>query len=124
MVLILEPGRARLEHAEALHKHVGVAVDEDVGDRGILEERLKRAKAQELVQYVADELFSLRVVKRVILLCEFFGDNVTNLILNLLTRHLLERLEINEVEKALMKLDLEVGVQVPFRERSGVSQCD
>jgi hypothetical protein len=48
-----------LEQAGALDEDVVVAVDQNVGDRAVLEQGLERPKAQKLVQDVVDQLRAL-----------------------------------------------------------------
>ena len=75
---------ARFEHAVALDEHLIVAVDQDVGDRRILEQRLERPEAEQLVEHVADELLALGLVERLVLLRELLGDDVADFGLDLL----------------------------------------
>ena len=101
-----------------------MAVDQDVGDRRILEQRLERPEAEQLVEHVADQLLALGMVERVVLLGQLFGDDVADFSLDLLARHLLERLQVDEVEQPLVKLDLELGMLVALGERTGVADGD
>ena len=101
-----------------------MAVDQDVGDRRVLEQRLERAEAEQLVEDVADQLLALGMVERVVLLGQLLGDDVADFGLDLLARHLVERLQVDEVEQPLVKLDLELGVLVALGERAGVADRD
>src|SRR5205085_10768821 len=76
------------------------------------------------VEHVADQLLALGMVERVILLGELLGDDVADFLLDLRTRHLVERLEVDEVEQALVELDLEVGMLVALGERAGIANRD
>ena len=116
MPLILEPDTGPLEYAVALNEHLLVAVDQDVGDRRVLQQWLERAQAQQLVQNVADQALALGIVERLILLRQLFVDDVADFRLDLLARHLVERLEVDDVEQALVKLDLEIGMLVALGE--------
>ena len=100
VLLVLEPHGARLEHSEAFDEDAVVAVDQDIGDRWILEQRLERTKAEEFVEDVADELLALGLVERLVLLCELLGDDVADFGLDLLARHLFERLQVDERRSA------------------------
>ena len=115
---------ARLEHAVALDEHAVVAVDQDVGDRRVLEQRLERAEAEQLVEDVGDQLLALGMVERVILLRQLLGDDVADFRLDLLARHLFERLKVDEVEQTLVKLDLELGMLVALGEGAGIADRD
>ncbi len=98
-----------------------MAVDEDIGDGRVLEQRLERPEAEELVEHVADQLLALGVIERVILLAQLLRNDVANLGFDLLTRHLVERREVDEIEQPLMKLDLELGMLVTLGEGSGIA---
>ena len=56
-----------------------------------------------------------------VLLAELLGDDIADLGLDLLARHLVERRQIDEVEQPLVKLDLEVGLGVALLEGAGVA---
>ncbi len=71
MTLVLEMNGGLLELAEPLHKTFLVGVDQDVGDRRILEQRLDRAEADHLVDEVFDKGLHLALIER-----DLFGANV------------------------------------------------
>ena len=108
----LKRARGPLEPALPLDEDVGMAVDQDVGDRRVLEQRLERAEAEQLVEHVLGQLLALGEVQRCALLGELLRDQVAHLGLDLLARQVLERREIDEVEQAVVQLDLEVGVAI------------
>ena len=83
-----------------------------------------RPEAEQFVEDVADERLSLSVVQRVVLLRQLLVDDVPDLGLDLLARHLVECLQVDEVEQALVKLELEIGPRVAVRERTGVADRD
>ena len=64
MALVLELHRGRLEHAVLLDEDLLVAVDQDVGDRRVLEQGLERAQAQHLVEQLLDQEVELLGVER------------------------------------------------------------
>ncbi len=119
--LVLEAHRRRLEHAVALDEHAVVAVDQDVGDRRVLEQRLERPEAEQFVEHVVDQLLALGMVERVVLLGQLLEDDVADFVLDLLARHGFERGQVDEVEQALVQLDLEVGVQLVLGEGAGIA---
>ncbi len=121
MILVLEADRRLLELAEALDIDLLVAVDQYVGDRIVLEQRLDRAEAEHLVQHVVDQLLALRMVEGVALLVELLEDDVADLLLDLSSRHFLERRQVDEAEQPLVKLDLQFGVQVIGSEGAGIA---
>jgi len=59
------------------------AVDQDVGDRAVLEQRLERAEAEQFVEDVVGQLAALGGVERVALLGQLLLDDVADLILDL-----------------------------------------
>jgi len=83
-----------------------MAIHQDVGDGWVLEQGLERTEAKQLIEHVSDELLALAVIERMVLLRQLLGDDVADLLLDLLARHLVERLKVDEIEKALVKLDL------------------
>src|SRR5829696_7834830 len=124
MALVLEPDVRWLEDAVALDEHLRISVYQDIRDRRILQERLDWPKAQQLVEDVADEGLPLLVVERLVLLRQFLVDDISDFRLDLLTRHLVECLQIDDVQQPLVKLDLEIGMCVPVGERSRVPDRD
>ena len=101
-----------------------MSVDQNIGDRRVLQERLDRPEAQQLVEDVADESLALLVVERLVLLRQFLVDDIADFSLDLLAGHLVECLQIDDVQQPLVKLDLEIGVRVPVGERSRVADGD
>ena len=124
MPLVLEPDVRWLEDAVALDEHLRISVDQDIGDRRVLQERLDRPQAQQLVEDVANERLALLVVERLVLLRQFLVDDIADFGLDLLARHLVECLQIDDVQQPLVKLDLEIGMRVPVGERSRVADRD
>ena len=57
--VVLEDDAGFLEHAVALDEHLVVAVDEDVRDVAVLEQRLERSEAEQLVEDVDDQVLAL-----------------------------------------------------------------
>ena len=78
MPLVLEADRAFLEHAITLDEHLVVSIDQNVGDRRVLEQRLQRPETEKLVQHVVHQLLALGVVQRVVLLGQFLGDDIAD----------------------------------------------
>ena len=64
MLLVLEAHAAGLEHAAALDIDAFVAVDQDVADGRVLEQRLERPEAGHLVEDLGDEVVELLGVER------------------------------------------------------------
>ena len=110
------------DHAIALDKDLLRAVDQDVGDGWVLEQRLKRPKAQQLVEHVGDQLLALDEIERMILLGQLLADDVADFGLDLRVRHLVERGQVDQVEQPLVKLDLEVGLRVALGKCTGIAK--
>ena len=71
MLLILEAHRKRFEDAAALHIDAFVAVDEDIVDAFVLEQRFERAEARHLVEDFRDEIGKFLRIE-----CQPFGHHV------------------------------------------------
>ena len=76
MRLVLEAHAARLEHAGALDVDAFVAVDQDVVDGRVLEQRLERAEPGHLVENLGDEVVELLLVERQALDQDVLGDQL------------------------------------------------
>ena len=72
--LVLEAHRRRLEHAGALDVDAFVAVDQDVVDGRVLQQRLDRPEAGHLVDDLVDEVLELLRVERDALGQHVLGD--------------------------------------------------
>ncbi len=94
MAFILEADRRLLEHAVSLDEHAVMAVDQNVGDRRVFQQRLDRPKAQQFVEHVIDQLLALGMVERVPLLVEFLEDDVADFVRDLRARHFFQRLRL------------------------------
>jgi len=64
MAVVAERSAHLLQQSAFFHKHVVLAVHQDVGDLGIAQQRLQRPEAEYLVQQVGLDLFLLVVVQR------------------------------------------------------------
>ena len=64
----------RLQHAAALHVDLVGGVDQDVGDGVVLEQRLERAQAEDLVEDFLGDAVALHGTERNAL----FGDDLLN----------------------------------------------
>jgi hypothetical protein len=85
------------------------AVDEDVGDRRVAEERLDRPQPGDLVDDLLDDLLALRGRQRRVLGAEELGDRLANLDGELpLVGDLLERLEVEPIDETTVHVQLEL----------------
>ena len=108
MALALEAHRRRLEDAVPLHEHLPVRVDQDVGDRRILEQRLQRAQAQDLVEQLLDQETELLGVERRALGREQLIDDRGDLAPQVRLGDLLDGSQVQLLEQALVQARLEV----------------
>ena len=74
----------------ALDEDLRRVVDQDVGDRRVLEQRLERAEAEQLVEHVVDERLALDEAERhaLVLAVEQVLDDRADLRLGVRARHL------------------------------------
>jgi len=79
MPLVLEPDRTRLEHTETLEEYFIAPVDENISDRWVLEKWFQWAQSEKFVEDVPNELLALGIVQGVVLLAQFFANDVPNL---------------------------------------------
>ncbi len=117
MRLVLEQRRHRLEHAAALDEDVLVAVDQDVGDRRVLEQGLERAETRHLVHDLGDEEVELPGVEGEALGDDPLRDDAVDLAAQLVGRQLLERGEVELLDQAPVQAHL--GVEELLVRRGG-----
>src|SRR5215212_6939721 len=106
MRLVLEQRRHRLEHAATLDEDVLVAVDQDVGDRRVLEQGLERAETRHLVHDLGDEEVELPGVEGEALGDDPLRDDAVDLAAQLVGRQLLERGEVELLDQAPVQAHL------------------
>ena len=108
--VVAEAAVGPVQLARALHVDVLVVVDQDVGDRRVVQQRFQRAVAEHLVLDVDDELFFLPHVERDLFLREDALDESAELALE---RFLVERRRSGEIENlddALVDASLELVI--------------
>jgi hypothetical protein len=101
--------RRRGEAPVALDEDLLVGIDQNVGDRVVLQERLERPEPEEFVEDFVDQLVALAQVERPVFLDQQLADHLADLPAKLLGRHLVDDRKIEHVEQALVQRDLEVG---------------
>ena len=114
----------------ALDVHVLRAVDENVGDRVVAEQRLDRAESGDLVDDLLDDLFALDLAERRRLGAQELDDGVADLLNeNRLVLDRLERLEVQPLDEPAVQVDLELldraqsrGLEL-VRERAAAARC-
>ena len=104
--LVLEAHGRPLQLAEALDVDPLVRVDQDVGDRGVLQEGLDGPEARELVHDLVDELAELARVERDTLGQNVVGDELVHLLAQLRSRCSLDVGEIELVDQLAVQRHL------------------
>ena len=115
VAVVAEADRRQLQLAEALDVAGGVAVDHDVGDGRVGEQRLQRPEAGDLVEQLLDHLLALDPVQRQIAQREELVQDQPQLVAQLLARQLFDRLQIDLLDQLLVKLVLQLVVRVGVR---------
>ena len=110
MCVVVEDDVGQLELAAALDIHLPITVDEDVGDRGIGEQRLERTQSQHFVLDVPDEAAPLDIVDDDVFGFEQPLDQVPELLLQALRREIFHRLQVDLIQKRLVDVSLELGI--------------
>src|SRR5688572_13678426 len=103
----------RCRHADELAVPLDVdlvsAVDEDVADRGIAEQRLDGPEADDLVDDLLDDLLALVLTQRRLLRAQELDDGGADLPRQLrLVLHLLQRFEVEPLDQPPVEIDLEL----------------
>ena len=110
MRVVFELDRRAVEFAAALHIDQLRRGDQDVGDGGILQQRLERSKAENFVQDLLDDPVLFHQAER----CAFFGDEScdggTHFGLKAVRRQRGHCLEIDSVEQFFMNREFELEV--------------
>jgi hypothetical protein len=96
-----------------LHVHRVRAVDEDVGDVGVLHQRLERAEPKRLVEHLADQPFALLPAQQVgAALADLIGDPA-DFLPQLILAQGAERRQVHPHDQAVMQLRLEPAQLLP-----------
>ena len=108
--VVAEPDGGLLELARSLHVHLLGAVDEDVADRRVAEQRLDRPQAEHLVPDVAQEAVALVLGECDSLLGEDPLGGRHHLLAVLLLGHVVALGEVEDVEEPVVNAGLELLV--------------
>src|SRR5581483_3758331 len=100
VLLVLETNGQRLQHAAALHVDAFMTVDQDIADRRVLEQRLKRAETRHFVEYLGNEFVELLRIKREPLDQHVLRDQLLNVIADLLFGQLFKRRKVDLLDQA------------------------
>src|SRR4030095_9959057 len=109
MLVVAEDDIGLLDAAFALDEDLRRLVDQDVGDRRVLEQRLERPEAEELSEDVADQRLALAESERnaLVLAVEEILDENADLGLGFRLRGPRQLIEVQPVEELLVNLALE-----------------
>ena len=118
--LVLERDVRLLQLAVPLDEAVLVTVDQDVVDRGVLEQRLERAKPDHLVDDVVDQRLEFRAIDGKPLLAGLFENEIMHLAAHLVLRQTLERDEVDLLDKHAVQAGARVDDLVGRLGRAGV----
>ena len=113
MAIVLEIRRHLLEHAAALDEHVLVAIDQDVADRRVAQQRLERPEPEHVVQNLGEQRFALGEAERRLFLGEQLEQQRADLALGPGAIGLGERFEIQPVQQLAMNARPQLHVLVP-----------
>jgi hypothetical protein len=117
---VVEEGHVgQLELAAPLHVDVARGVDEDVGDGGVGQQRLKRPVAEHLVLDVRDQAAPLRLVHRMVAFLDDPLHQLRQLAPDLFGRHVLEAAEFHTIDQCLVDLQRQLLVGGRHRARAG-----
>ena len=116
---ILEMDLGLLQLPEALDVAALVRVDENVGDRRVLQQRLERTIAGHLGDDLVRESVELFLIERQAFAANVVADISSNLLCKFV-RQLLQRRQIEFVDDALVQLQLFVEQPRPARDQIGV----
>ena len=123
MRFVLEAHTGRLEHTAALDIDALVAVDQDVVDSFVFEQRLERTKPGHLVENFRDEVVELFRVERQPLGQDILRDKLLDVAAHLVFRQLFQRRKIDLLDQPAVQphLGIEhlVGEQRIGRRRRG-----
>ena len=104
MEIIPKPGIGQLKLAAAFDIDLIVAVDQNIGNRLIREQWLKRTEADHFIDDIIGEIFDLGSAHGKALIGDRFGHENTNLRAQLVRRHLVEIRQIQFVDQFVVDL--------------------
>src|SRR5262245_2696426 len=85
------------------------AIDENVGDRRVAEQRFDRAETSDFPDDLFDDFFALRLAERSGLFPKELSDRESNLMNDFdFVLDLLERFQVEPLDQTVMKVDLEL----------------
>ncbi len=108
MRLVLEAHRGGLQNAAALHIDAFVAVDQNVVDAAVLEQRLDRAEAGHLVENFVDELGELLGIQRQTLDQDVLRDELLDVLADFVLGQLFERRKVDLLDQLAVQPHLGV----------------
>ncbi len=107
-MLVLEPHRQRLKHAGTFHVNALVAVDQDVVDGWILEQRLKRTKAGHFIEDFRNEIAQFLGVERQALDQHILRNELLDMAADFFFRDLVQGRKVDLLDQAPVQTHLGV----------------
>ena len=117
---VLEMDLGLLQLPEALDEAALMRVDENVGDRRVLQQGLERTIARHLGDDLIRENVELLLIERQAFAANVVADIGSHLLRQFVRRHLFQRRQIELVDDALVQLELLVEQSRPARDQIGV----
>ena len=117
MALTREPetDRGQFEQTPALHVHLLVPVNENVGDGRVLQQRLERTQAENLVQDLLADLLALKRAQQRLLAVHERDDRLPHFRADALVVDCGQRLQVDLVQQFAVKRELQFLVFRPKR---------
>jgi len=110
--VVSKTDRRQLQLAEPLDVDGVEAVDHDVGDGRVGQERLQRSQAGDLVEQLLDHLLALHAVEREVAGRQELVQDRPQLVAQLLARQALDGLQVQLFDQLLVQLVFELVVSV------------
>ena len=108
MRLVLEANGGRFEHALALDIDAFMAVDQNVVDGGVLEQRFERAEPRHLIENLGDEVVEFLGVEREPLAEDILRHQLLHMAADFVFRQLFQRRKIDFFDQAAVQPHLGV----------------
>ncbi len=108
VLLVLEAHRQRLKHAVALHIDAFVAVDQDIVDARILEQRFERAQARHFVHNFRDKVAKFLRIQRKTLDQHILRNQLLDVPPEFFFWHLIQRRKIDLLDQPPVQTHLGV----------------
>ena len=120
MRFILEMDLGLLQLAKALDVAALVGVDQNVGDRGVLQQRLDRSIAGHFGDDLVGENVEFFLIEGQAFAANVVGDIGSNLLRQFVWRHFFQRRQIEFIDDAFVQLEFFIEQSRPARDQIGI----